>query len=397
MFIKTNQLNDKNVHLINLNRILRALILLWPVMTLIYLSKGLSFFEIGLLNSVGSIVIAVLEVPSGLLADKFGRKKNLIIGNFLNILFVLLLYISQHFYGLLLAEIVFSVASCLISGTDASLLYDSLKQKNLEKEYAKVVAKNRSITIFLSIFTVILATFLLEKYTWLLFLSSFLLYLTMFGATMFLTEMKNLSENEEEADTKKAKPSFLTAFKKNQLFLFLALFSSVIILLVSNLSVLASPILIENGMKLKHTGYVMAGAKILSIILLRNQSRILKLLQKNVLKRLTTLLFVSTTLTLVINSSYYWIYLICLVLAVNNFLQPLISEKMNQLISSKNRTTMLSISNMLDNVLFFGGDPALGFSIDKVGYNRTFGSFGILLCLGFPLYAFVKPKLFKEK
>ncbi len=43
---------------------------------MVYLSKGLSFFEIGLLNSIDSVLISTLEVPSGVLADKFGRKKS---------------------------------------------------------------------------------------------------------------------------------------------------------------------------------------------------------------------------------------------------------------------------------------------------------------------------------
>lgn len=100
MFNKRKNEVIKNVELINLNKILRSTIILWPVMTLVYLSKGLSFFEIGLLNSIGSVLISTLEVPSGVLADKFGRKKNLLLGNFLNILFVVVLYFSTNFFSL---------------------------------------------------------------------------------------------------------------------------------------------------------------------------------------------------------------------------------------------------------------------------------------------------------
>lgn len=92
---------NKNIDLINMNKILRSTIILWPVMTLIYLSKGLSYFEIGLLNSIGSAIIFILEVPSGFLADKYGRKRNLLLGNFLNILFVVVLYFSTSFFSLL--------------------------------------------------------------------------------------------------------------------------------------------------------------------------------------------------------------------------------------------------------------------------------------------------------
>lgn len=147
-----------------MNKILRSTIILWPVMTLVYLSKGLSFFEIGLLNSIGSAIIFILEVPSGVLADKFGRKKNLLLGNFLNILFVVVLYFSTNFFSFAVAEIIFSISSCLISGTDASLLYDTLQHEKKEKEYRTILAKNNSITLFISLFTSIVSTILFASY-----------------------------------------------------------------------------------------------------------------------------------------------------------------------------------------------------------------------------------------
>jgi uncharacterized BrkB/YihY/UPF0761 family membrane protein len=41
---------------------------------------------------------------------------------------------------------------------------------------------------------------------------------------------------------------------------------------------------------------------------------------------------------------------------------------------------------MLDNMLFFAGDPVLGWSIDKAGYNNAFGAFGILIFLLLMIY-----------
>lgn len=386
MFNKRKNGIIKNVDLINMNKILRSTIILWPVMTLVYLSKGLSFFEIGLLNSIGSAIIFILEVPSGVLADKFGRKKNLLLGNFLNILFVVVLYFSTNFFSFAVAEIIFSISSCLISGTDASLLYDTLQHEKKEKEYRTILAKNNSITLFISLFTSIVSTILFASYPKIVFLWSAIIYSAMFVLSLFLSEIKIFQEPKEVEKQRTKKSKIIKMINKYKLFIILSLFSSIIILLVSNLSVLTSPILIENGMDLKYTGYVLAGSKVLSIILLRNQKAILSHIKKNIFITFTVILGTSLILLFFISSQYYWIYTICVVSSANDFLQPILNEKINEQIQSKNRTTMLSITSMFDNILFFIGDPLFGFSIDKVGYNRSFGLFGLLLFLIFPFY-----------
>lgn len=146
-------------------------------------------------------------------------------------------------------------------------------------------------------------------------------------------------------------------------------------------------------MDLKYTGYVLAGLKVISIILLRNQKAILSHIKKNVFISFTAILGMSLILLFFIRSQYYWLYTICVVSSVNNFLQPILNEKINEHIQSKNRTTMLSLTSMFDNMLFFIGDPLLGASIDKVGYNRSFGVFGLLLFLIFALFYFRNKKV----
>lgn len=376
----------RNVDLINMTKILRSTIILWPVMTLIYLAKGLSFFEIGLLNSIGSLIIFVLEVPSGVMADKFGRKKNLLLGYFLNVIFVFVLYYSKSLIGLILAEIIFSVSSCLISGTDTSLLYDSLQHEKRERDYGAIIAQNSSITLAISLFTTIIATMLFANHSKVIFLWTAIIYAAMFVVSLFLSEVRVAHEPRKAEETTTNEATLLKTIKKYKVFIILSLFSSMIILLVSNIAVLTAPILIENGMELKYTGYVLTGSKIISIILLRNQQTILSHIKKNVFITFTAILGFSLILLFFINSQYYWIYTICIVASANDFLQPIISEKINEHIQSNNRTTMLSVTNMLDNILFFVGDPILGVGIDKIGYNRSFGIFGILMFAIFPLY-----------
>ena len=49
-----------------------------PYLLIFLMGKGISLFEIGILISVREIIINVFEIPSGVIADYFGRKRNCI-------------------------------------------------------------------------------------------------------------------------------------------------------------------------------------------------------------------------------------------------------------------------------------------------------------------------------
>ena len=49
--------------------------LIWSVMTLFVQASGLSFTQIGIMSSAGALVSLVVEVPSGWLADRWGRRR----------------------------------------------------------------------------------------------------------------------------------------------------------------------------------------------------------------------------------------------------------------------------------------------------------------------------------
>ncbi|MEE9435982.1 MAG: hypothetical protein V3V37_04805, partial [Candidatus Adiutricales bacterium] len=50
-----------------------------PFIVLVFLEKGLSFFMIGLLIGFREICINIMEIPSGAMADMFGRRRSMIL------------------------------------------------------------------------------------------------------------------------------------------------------------------------------------------------------------------------------------------------------------------------------------------------------------------------------
>jgi MFS family permease len=102
-----------------------------PFILLIFRSYGLTFLQIGFLYSIRDVATNVLEVPTGLLADSFGRKRAMISAFSAYILSFLILYTFQDFWILALAMVLFASGEAFRSGTHKALILEYLKIKKI--------------------------------------------------------------------------------------------------------------------------------------------------------------------------------------------------------------------------------------------------------------------------
>ncbi len=126
--------NIYNLYLIKLSK---WLMLIMPIVALYYTENGLSNFDIYLLQAIYSFSVALMEIPSGYMADVIGRKKSLVIGAVLGTLGFLIYSLSSGLYGFILAEIVLGLGGSFVSGSDSALLYDTLASQKKEQTYLR--------------------------------------------------------------------------------------------------------------------------------------------------------------------------------------------------------------------------------------------------------------------
>ena len=94
---------------------------------LFLVSQGLSYTQIGVLYAVREISINILEIPSGMLADTFGRRRTLIISFISYIASFMIFYFSHNFFFFFLAFILFGAGDAFRSGTHKGLIMNYLK------------------------------------------------------------------------------------------------------------------------------------------------------------------------------------------------------------------------------------------------------------------------------
>jgi len=112
------------------------MLLVMPISFLFYKSNGLELHQILTLQSVYSFAIVLLEIPTGYLADRWGRKNTMIIGALFGFSGYFIYSISYSFSAFLCAEIVLGIGQSLVSGTDSAMLYDSLLSLKQKKKYS---------------------------------------------------------------------------------------------------------------------------------------------------------------------------------------------------------------------------------------------------------------------
>lgn len=120
------------------------LMIIGPIIVLFMEQKGLSFSEIMTLQSIFALSIVFLEVPTGAIADKLGRKLSLVLGSLALALCLSLYMAGGHFIIFALAEIAAGLGVCLKSGADSALLYDTLKEEGRESEFQGIYGRGQS-------------------------------------------------------------------------------------------------------------------------------------------------------------------------------------------------------------------------------------------------------------
>jgi MFS family permease len=108
---------------------------------------GLSLTKIMILNACFMVFVFLTEIPTGTVADRFGRKVSIVLACPVSIGAVLLYTSLPIFWIFLAGEFLFAVAYTLMSGADEALVYDSLQEYGAEAESKRIFARLESVKL----------------------------------------------------------------------------------------------------------------------------------------------------------------------------------------------------------------------------------------------------------
>lgn len=134
---------DRNTPKLLLIATLQGLTFYTAFEKIFFQENGLSIIEISLLTIVFSITLITLEIPSGALSDRWVRTHVLSLSIVASIITLLLFATGDTFLQFGLGMFFAGVAFVLNSGTNTSLLFDSLKEAGATNSFEKYLAARR--------------------------------------------------------------------------------------------------------------------------------------------------------------------------------------------------------------------------------------------------------------
>lgn len=110
---------------------------------MLYLAyKGLSLFEIGIMETIYHLFSFTMEIPTGAIADIYGRKTSRVIGRMTAVISTLIMILGQSVPAFALSFFFQALSNNLESGAGDALVYDSMKEIGDEQHYMKICGRN---------------------------------------------------------------------------------------------------------------------------------------------------------------------------------------------------------------------------------------------------------------
>lgn len=123
---------------------------LWWAIWVLYLTdlRGLSLSQVSVLEALfwGTAVLA--EVPTGGVADRFGRRTSLALGGLCITAAVLTFGLATNYWILVVSYVAWAFGITFNSGAEQALMYESLKELGRENEFQQVAGRSGAVFSF---------------------------------------------------------------------------------------------------------------------------------------------------------------------------------------------------------------------------------------------------------
>lgn len=113
----------RNIYIMYAIAFLQGMVFYGPIATLYRQAQGVSVLQITIIESISLALCLLLEFPWGVLADKLGYRRTMIVCNLLYFVSKIVFWQASGFAAFLLERILISIVISGLSGVDTALLY----------------------------------------------------------------------------------------------------------------------------------------------------------------------------------------------------------------------------------------------------------------------------------
>ena len=364
----------EHVGLFYLHSILQSsFALIWIYWIIFLMDQGFSFVIIGIALAVNGLFMTLLEVPTGALADAYGRKASTILGFVGFAAGMLIIPSITDPVMLIVVFAVWGLPITLISGASEAWVVDNLKAVKREDLIDDFFAKDQSINMMGFIFASILAG-LVVKY-WgmdmLWYISGISMLATipvlMVQKEYFVPKKVNFKETMKQAGQNIKEGARFSISNKQVFYLLIAM----IFIAIGGefVMVLKQPYMELMGIPREFFGYIAAIGSALCVgtpFLAKAIGQRTK--NKNVYLAMHTLIFAAVIIAIIFINMAWLAALILIILSVRwSMFNPVFEPYFQNILPTEIRATMGSFRNMVYAIGLLIGDIILSLFTDSFG------------------------------
>ena len=335
-------------------------------------SRGLSLFEIGIMESIFHITSFTMEIPTGMIADLYGRKFSRLLGRLATVLAFLIMLFSHSTILFALSFIIQALGYNLESGAGEALIYDSMKEIGEEENYIKVKGKTEVFFQIASVFSLLLGGYLgTLDYRYVYITAIIFSSIAFFEALTFkeptIGKVKHL--DSPISTFKNQLKESLDALKMDKRIIFLIIASEIFATFVTTEFFYIQNLLKSQGQSEFQIGLLLSSSSLAAALVAVHTY---KLEVRFKFKKLLIILsasgitaFWGMTTPLIVPS-------FILITVVESIMFIVMGNYINKLIKSEQRATLLSLQSMAFSLFMIVIFPIVGGLGDYFGLNFSF-------------------------
>jgi MFS family permease len=357
------------------------------IYAIFFLNKGLNYSEILILYAVLNGTQTILEIPSGALADRWGRKPVLILGALQQTIGNLFIAFGDGLEFYLIGMAFNGIALAFISGSDSAFIYDTLAAVKREAEYKKIEGRAYMFNLLGWGSAGLLGSLLAERQLALPFL------LTAFASFLAVMVMATCQEpprlqnalSRQSPGMGRLLSEACRQVRKSKTIAAAIIFNAVIIgtLLVKHK--FSQPYLQAAGIELKIFGLIYFVWLIGAAVASNFSFKIEKALGQKIYLYTLPLLAGLVMVYLGWKQNWFGAGLILLHQYAWGSLRPYITDIINRESAADIRASVLSIVGFGSSLVYIIGVPIFGLIADNYGFTVSLAWLGVLvLIIGLP-------------
>ncbi len=351
---KLTRVKRNNITILHLITFFSSLYFYHQIITLYFQERGLNYVQI---NSLWGIIFgsrAIAEVPTGLIADRVGRRFSIIVALALQLVGEIVFIFADSYLIFVAVSVIAGIGFAFLSGCFEAMMYDSLKSEGKEGEMQKVSGLNDSfaqLAIIIGSFTggFIASDLRIESFILVIIITASFVAMALI-VSFFLREPASEYKRSEQSSFALLKDG-IGLFKSNRSLQRIVLLYLLATPFINYLLNFYQPYFLVANVPGVWFGIALSMASLLGVL----TSRYAYLLErrfgvnKGVLMA-TSLPGIFYILMAIISHSWVSIALFVFAYSSMNMQKPIFLDYTNRHIESKSRATVLSLISMFSGV-----------------------------------------------